>query len=221
MCAGVRVHPWQVGDVGRGRRPQRAQAWWVCVWERDRAHTWVIVYAHSLAAWGGAYTCWAGGLAPLRPQAASPRLPRLSLFLPGLTSPKIKLISGGFMVLCPLNWEPRLLCEPRVSHLRSGCLIEGLDADDHRALCFSAQTGPEVGGACPRAQSPAQVGARGPHRPHPPRVSGLHPRREEERAQPASPGDNGFQPPACPPSTRRPGGRLQRCGTTRGTSRLL
>lgn len=179
------------------------------------------MYARSLAGWGGAYTCWAGGLAPMIPQAASSRLPSLSLFLPGLTSPEIKLISGGFMALCPLNWEPPLLCEPWVSRLCSDCLVEGLDADDHRGpllLCTNWCRGRR---GLSKGTEPSPSRGTGAPLPHPPWVSGPRPLREEERAQPASPGDNGFQPPACPPSTRRPGGRLKRCGNNRGTSRLL
>lgn len=147
------------------------------------------------------------GLPTSQPLPAWPRQPRDRAHFQGFQS----IVSTELGAPSPLG----------ALGLRSGWLGDGWTQMTTKALCFSAQTGPEVGGARPRAQSPAQAGAWGPHRPHPPWAGGLHPHGEEERAQPASPADNGFQPPACPPSTWRPGGRLKRCGNNRGTSRLL
>lgn len=101
------------------------------------------------------------------PQAASSRLPRLSLFLPGLTSPEIMLISGGFMALCPLNWEPPLLCEPWVSHLCSDCLVEGLDADDHRGPLLLCTNGSGGRRGLSKGTEPSPSRGTGPHCPIP------------------------------------------------------
>lgn len=142
----LRVHrregaPWQVGAVGHGVHRHG----WVCLGTRQASNMGHHVCPLS-GGWGGggAYTCGAGGLAPLRPRQPPWGCPRLSLFLPGLTGPKIELVSGAFMALCPLNWEPRVLCEPRVARLHRSCLGEGLDADDHRGpllLCTNWSRG--------------------------------------------------------------------------------
>ena len=168
---------------------------------------------------GDAYTCGAGGLAPLRSQAASPGLPTSQPLPAWPLRPQDRAHFQGFHSI--VSTELGAPSPLGALGLCSGWLGDRWMQTTTEALCFSAQTSVEVGGARPRAQSPAQTWAWGPHRPRPPWAGGLHPHEEEERAQPASPGDNGFQPPACPPPTWRPGGRLKRCGNNRGASCLL
>lgn len=160
--------------AGGGCRPRRSQAWeGECLGTPQGTHTG----HHACPLFGGAHTP-AGLEAWLHRDLRQPPrgCPHLSLFLPGLTGPKIELTSRGFVALCPLNWEPCLLWEPRIYAVAGWG--RGWMRMTTEALCFSAQTGPEVGGAHPRAQSPAQAGARGTHRLNPPWAGGLRPQGE-------------------------------------------